>query len=98
MKGVPGEKPCEGAFLDDYVMVDARIFEEPPEHLHDEWWSRGKNHRVVNGYAERDLDDLGQRWFVEVDSVESLVELTKLVDARIIVGAGPTLEIYDDYH
>lgn len=105
-----GCKPCDGAFPEDYVVVDRVLkatldgiapfllpmYAGYVEKYWEKWCAYGTNHREEGEYWCRDVT--ATNWFVEVVDLAALIELTKLVDARIIVGAGPTLEIYDDYH
>ena len=67
-------------------------------------WSQDEDPHFPGAYAESCLRTYGgemghvQRWFVDVDTVEQLVELA--TDRGLIIGSGdelPSLEIYDDW-
>jgi hypothetical protein len=102
--------PCDGAVLEDCAYVDVRTVDCPtkilayqgnPEKAKYEWYKKGKNHRVENGFIKRDLDD--KAWFIEINSLEEMVELMKRVENPIILQSSYKndnfleLEIYDYY-
>lgn len=104
----PEKRPCKEAYLKEVTVVDrrnARTLKEArlPKNKHwsDDFFASGTNHREENGLIARDLDTEA-KWFIKVDSLEALVELTHTLKSDIIVCLGdpdptPRLEIYDDY-
>ena len=99
------ERPCEEAYLDDYVYVDERCADDPSKVSAykgntDWWYSEGTNHRVVNGYIRRDF--IRQGYFVDINSLDELLLFYKKYDDIIIFGLNDEtniaqIEIYDSY-
>lgn len=101
-----GGKPCEGAFMADYVRADVLYTPDPSQIRHEPtrntWFDSGRNHRAVNGAICRDFD--AQGWMVEIGSLEELLEFSKQADCELVVdadrmqyGEPPAIEIYDTY-
>lgn len=101
-------KPCEEAIEGTYTHVDIRMVDDPakiPAEKGTDWWYKDKdftNHRVENGQIKRDRILKG--WFVEINTLEELVEFTKKYDGDVIISTNNEnnpefyeLEIYDNY-
>jgi len=95
-------KPCEGAYYDSYIHIDERTVDDPakigPTIGRSEWWySRGTNHRIEDGHIKRDVED--KRWFVDIDSLEDLLDFVSRNSRSIVLSTFdfPEIEIYDDY-
>lgn len=99
------KKPCEGAKKEKCLHVDERTVKSPKMlsrvMTEEDWYGTGKNHRVENGHIMRDMDTTA--WFIELNTLEELLEFTKKHGQCIIsesdwsVKDCPSIEIYDDY-
>lgn len=72
------------------------------------WLEHGRNHgrEYIGPPSSRGAhwtlkrESLFPHWFIEIDSLETLLALSRETDSPVIVTAldeAPTLEIYDDY-
>lgn len=90
--------PCEEAHREEYTSIDERTTDDPS--FEPTWYDHGTNHRVEDGHIKRDFSDVG--WFVELDSLEALMEFRDKYE-RLVLGrywdnnSIPSIEIYDDY-
>lgn len=97
----PGEKPCDEAFRVVLTNTDTRSCDNPKKipvnnGTDGDWFLRGTNHRVENGYIKRDLG-VKEDWAVEVTDIQDFVDkYGDCVVGRDVDGFC-TVEIYDDY-
>jgi len=98
------ERPCSEAFPILITVVDTRYCSSPKEipinnGTDGDWYLKGTNHRVVDGYIKRDLDP-ETAWAVELPTLLSLMKFVE-THGRCIVGTNKkdfsTIEIYDRY-
>ncbi len=97
------KSPCEGAFKEERSYTDTRNVDSPDKlgKISRKWWFRmGRNHRVENGEIKRDFDVI--EWFVDISSLDSLIEFIDKHGDIVITPVGATdevynLEIYDDF-
>ena len=97
-------KPCDEAYAKNYMRKDIRTlksFEEYDNRFRDNFLDTGINHKINDdGYIEREFEDEG--WFVEIDTLEELLEFTNKY-GDIVFGKTYRnyemngIEIYDDY-
>ena len=97
-------KPCNEAYAKNYMRKDIRTlksFEEYDNRFRDNFLDTGINHKINDdGYIEREFEDEG--WFVEIDTLEELLEFTNKY-GDIVFGKTYRnyemngIEIYDDY-
>ena len=62
--------------------------------------SKDENPEVEGSYEERVKwgHSVGRYWFIEVETIQDILDLAKKYKASIIVSRfGPELEIYDSY-
>ena len=98
-----GCKPCDEAVEVEIVNVDKRNKDDPkkiPAYLDkdDSWWyDNGTNHRVVNGFIQRDMGTR-KEWVVETDNLLDFIDknggdviITKHFDGFY------EIKIYDSY-
>ncbi len=106
------EQPCEEAFLQLLTPVDIRMASSPEEipyyqtHGTEEWWEKGKNHRLIEGKIARDLQPR-QIWLIEIKSLEDLLSLSAKYGDLVFTAnvqwqvyaeeTFPFIEIYDSY-
>ena len=98
-------KPCKDAEEVSYVYVDRRTVDDPvklPPWSNDNWYKRGRNHRVENGMIARDMDSR-TRWVVRIPDGAALQAFIEKYGQVVISsndeGVEPCyqIEIYDDY-
>lgn len=98
------KRPCERAYKDKYIIVDSRTVDDPKKlnikSDRENWYKEGTNHRVENGKIRRDFEEEG--WFIDINSLEELIEFKNEVGAIIIQRHWQNeelfeIEIYDYY-
>lgn len=103
------EKPCKEAFQETYSRIEVRTlrsFEEFDEKFGERegsWLLKGINHCINEmGYIQREFPDGEVGWFVEINTLEELLNFREKYGNIVITKAweNPSileLEIYDDY-
>lgn len=96
------ECPYKHAYQASYVRIDERTVDDPMKnkYIGEDWYKEGKNHRVENGHIKRDFED--KHWFIDIESLEDLMELYEREGQLIIESVYgnpniPCIEIYDNY-
>lgn len=93
--------PCVGAFKKSVTRVDRRDVDDPKKipankGTDGDWFTRGTNHRIVDGNICRDMGEYDE-WFVDVADILLFVK----EHGSCILSLGekdvPEIEIYDDY-
>lgn len=68
-------QPCAGAIKEEFVRIERRTVDDPAKlnraRDREEWFERGRNHRVIKGEIARDFDD--EAWFVELADLDALI-------------------------
>lgn len=77
--------PHELAHKEKIISVDKRNTDCPSKLQGEDWYSRGKNHRVENGQICRDIEI--EEWVIYIDSLEDLMEFRKRLNEDIIIGS-----------
>ena len=103
------EKPfknCIPIKLTDVEIRTLRTPEEFDERFGDregKWLENGANHRInEQGFLTRDRG-LEDKWGIEINSLEELMDFSHEVGADLVIGTSsidkktPCIEIYDDY-
>ena len=92
------EKPCDEASLTYEPYVDHQNFKTPEDHdkrfLGSPWFSRGTNHRIIDGTIARDLAPTAV-WCVQINSLKQLVEFSKKYGELVL--KEDSIEIYDTW-
>lgn len=97
-------KPCDEAIPTKYIYYDRRTVDAPEKLRYhnavEDWYSRGENHRVENGWIVRDIHkDNG--WSVDINSIEDMSRFVERNGCVVLTEAYgcdfPEIEIYDDY-
>ena len=103
------EVPCEKAIKEKYAEIEVRTlhtFEEFDKKFgksEDEWLSKGINHCVnKKGYIQREIPNGCEGWFIEINSLEELMEFNKRYGNIIIQKCWDNpniteIEIYNGY-
>ena len=94
------DKPCKNAIKEKYIYTFELSIDDPNKNpFHKEsWYKTGINHRVENGHIKKDFEEEG--WFLEINSLEELINLKEEVGEWLIIGETHNLlsiEIYNDY-
>lgn len=97
-------KPCDEAFEGTVTNVDIRSVDDPSKLNHisrEEWYSKGSNHRLINGNIARDMG-LRTVWMIEINTLEELNDFyskygTLVIGKSCIDYYSLEIEIYDDY-
>lgn len=78
------KQPCEEAFQEPYTYIEVRAvksFEEFDKLFAEDegkWMSEGKNHCVnKEGYIQREYHNYDNGWFIEVNSLEDLMNFNE---------------------
>ena len=67
------------------------------------WLSKGVNHKASKGRIQREFPNGSEGRFIEIDSIEELLELQKEVRSELIITSAidnesiPAIEIYNYY-
>ncbi len=67
------------------------------------WLSKGVNHKTSKGRIQREFPNGAEGYFIEINSIEELLELQKEVRSELIITSAtdnesiPAIEIYNDY-
>ena len=94
-------KPCDEAYEVEMLRVDRRNCDDPKKipannGTDGDWYQRGANHRVENGYICRDMGWV-REWVVDAESIMAFVDAHgECVVSRNRDGFAE-IEIYDDY-
>lgn len=106
------EKPCndERLVFEKYDRIEVRTcteeeFNKKYSDREGLWRSKGTNHRTCNSgkYIQRTFPNAEEGWFIELDTLEQLIEFKKTCGHELIIGEGlfnreiVCLEIYDTW-
>lgn len=67
------------------------------------WLSEGVNHKTSKGRIQREFPDGAEGHFIEINSIEELLEFQKKVGNELIITSAidnesiPAIEIYNNY-
>ena len=103
------ENQIPNAIIKKYKKVEVRYFssfEEFDKRLswrEGTWLSKGVNHKTSKGRIQREFPNGVEGRFIEINSIEELLEFKKKVGNELIITSSlnnesiPAIEIYDDY-
>ena len=103
------EKQIPNAIIKKYKKVDVRGFSSFEEfdkrlsRLEGNWLSKGVNHKVSKGRIQREFPNGAEGHFIEINSIEELLEFQKKVRNELIITSAsdnesiPAIEIYNYY-
>ena len=107
MGGVENQIP--NAVIKKYTKIEVRnfsSFEEYDERLSwmdGNWLSKGVNHKTSKGRIQREFPNGAEGHFIEINSIEELLEFQKKVGYELIITSAidnesiPAIEIYNNY-
>lgn len=97
-------QPCIEAVKEKCISIDERTVNSPDKlnfkYDRENWFTEGTNHRIEDGHIKRDIED--EDWFIEVNTLEDLIEFQEKYGDIIIQKSWDNdtikeIEIYDDY-
>lgn len=103
------EKQIPNAIIKKYKKVEVRnvsSFEEFDKRfswMEGNWLSKGVNHKMSKGRIQREFPNGAEGHFIEINSIEELLEFHKKVGSELIITSAinnesiPVIEIYNDY-
>lgn len=103
------ENQIPNAIIKKYKKVEVRnfsSFEEFDKRLSwmgGNWLSKGVNHKVSEGRIQREFPNGAEGHFIEINSIEELLEFQKKVGNELIITSAidnesiPAIEIYNNY-
>ena len=103
------ENQIPNAIIKKYKKVEVRgfsSFEEFDKRLswmEGNWLSKGVNHKTSKGRIQREFPNGAEGHFIEINSIEELLEFQKKVGHELIITSAidnesiPAIEIYNNY-
>lgn len=103
------EKQIPNAVIKKYKKVEVRgvsSFEEFDKRfswMEGNWLSKGVNHKMSKGRIQREFPNGAEGHFIEINSIEELLEFQKKVGNELIITSAidnesiPAIEIYNNY-
>lgn len=103
------ENQIPNAIIKKYKRVEVRYFSSFEEFdkllswTEGTWLSKGVNHKAYKGRIQREFPDGAEGHFIEINSIEELLEFYKKVGSELIITFAtnnesiPAIEIYNYY-
>lgn len=103
------ENQIPNAVIKKYTKIQVRgclTFEEFDERfsrIEGNWLSEGVNHKASKGRIQREFPNGAEGYFIEINSIEELLEFQKKVGNELIITSAidnesiPAIEIYNNY-
>lgn len=103
------ENQIPNAIIKKYKKVDVRYFSSFEEFdkllswMEGNWLSKGVNHKTSKGRIQREFPNGAEGHFIEINSLEELLEFHKKVGSELIITSAtnnesiPAIEIYNYY-
>nr|DAJ30440.1 MAG TPA: hypothetical protein [Caudoviricetes sp.] len=103
------ENQIPNAVIKKYTKIEVRFcstFEEYDERfsrIEGSWLSEGVNHKTSKGRIQREFPNGAEGHFIEINSIEELLEFQRKVGSELIIGYAfnnetiPVIEIYNGY-
>ena len=103
------ENQIPNAVIKKYTRIEDRscsTFEEYDERfsrIEGDWLSEGVNHKTSKGRIQREFPNGAEGHFIEINSIEELLEFQKKVGNELIITSAidnesiPAIEIYNNY-
>ena len=103
------ENQIPNAVIKKYTRIEDRCcstfeeFDERFSRIAGSWLSEGVNHKTSKGRIQREFPDGAEGHFIEINSIEELLEFQKKVGNELIITSAidnesiPAIEIYNNY-
>lgn len=103
------ENQIPNAVIKKYTKIEVRYFSSFEEFdkrlswMEGTWFSKGDNHKASEGRIQREFPNGAEGYFIEINSIEELLEFQKKVGSELIITSAtnnesiPAIEIYNDY-
>ena len=103
------ENQIPNAIIKKYKKVDVTYFSSFEEfdkllsRMEGNWLSKGVNHKTSKGRIQREFPNGAEGHFIEINSIEELLEFHKKVGSELIITSAtnnesiPAIEIYNYY-
>ena len=103
------ENQIPNAVIKKYTKIEVRYFSSFEEFdkrlswMEGNWLSKGVNHKTSEGRIQREFPNGAEGHFIEISSIEELLEFQRKVGSELIITSAtnnesiPAIEIYNDY-
>ena len=103
------ENKIPNAIIKKYKKVEVRYFSSFEEfdkrfsRMEGNWLSKGVNHKMSKGRIQREFPNGAEGHFIEINSIEELLEFQRKVGSEFIITSAtnnesiPAIEIYNYY-
>lgn len=103
------EDRIPNAVIKKFTKVEVRYFSSFEEfdkrfsRIEGSWLSKGVNHKMFKGRIQREFPNGAEGHFIEINSIEELLEFQKKVGSELIITSAtnnesiPAIEIYNYY-
>ncbi len=103
------EERIPNAVIKKYTKVEVRYcstfeeFDKRFSRIEGSWFSKGVNHKMSKGRIQREFPNSEEGHFIEINSIEELLEFQRKVGSELIITSAtnnesiPAIEIYNYY-
>lgn len=103
------ENNIPNTVIKKYTMVEVRYcstfeeFDKRFSRTEGSWLSKGVNHKISKGQIQREIPNGAEGHFIEINSIEELLEFRRKVGNELIITSAPNnelipaIEIYNYY-
>lgn len=103
------ENRIPNTVIKKYTKIEVRTcstfeeFDKRFSKMEGSWLSKGVNHKTSKGQIQREFPNGAEGHFIEINSIEELLEFQKKVGSELIITSSfnnesiPAIEIYNDY-
>ena len=103
------ENKIPNTVIKKYTKIEVRTcstfeeFDKRFSKMEGSWLSKGVNHKTSKGQIQREFPNGAEGHFIEINSIEELLEFQKKVGSELIITSSfnnesiPAIEIYNDY-
>ena len=103
------ENRIPNAVIKKYTKIEVRRFSSFEEfdkrlsRMEGNWLSKGVNHKTSKGRIQREFPNGAEGHFIEINSIEELLEFQRKVGSELIITSAnhnesiPAIEIYNGY-